>query len=149
MKPRLLGFLLTLSALGASIGAAHAREPSNQPLPSVPQRVYANTTEVESMALDGTSLWVATRGGLEQYDTESLQRTAHYTTLDGLPSLFVQSVKVERGGAVMLQSHGQRCVLGASQGPRRITCGPRSRVELRCHESLGTANPREPGGRAV
>jgi ligand-binding sensor domain-containing protein len=126
MNARLMGLLLALSALASGIQPARAREAASRSLPSVPERVYANTTDVESMALDGMSLWVATRGGLERYDTESLERTAYYSTLDGLPSLFVQSVEVGRDGTVMVRSDGQRCVLGANRGPRHVTCSPKN-----------------------
>jgi ligand-binding sensor domain-containing protein len=126
MNSRFAALVLTLAALGTAVETAEAQEPKSQPLPSLPQRIYANTTEVESMALAGTTLWVATRGGLEQYDTRSLARTAHYTTLDGLPSLFINSVTVGPDGTVTAQSGKQQCVLSASRQARRFACSTKS-----------------------
>jgi ligand-binding sensor domain-containing protein len=123
MNARFVGLVLMLAALGGAVGTAQGKEPESAPLPSVPQRIYANTTEVESMVLDGTSLWVATRGGLERYDTRSLERTAHYSTLDGLVSLFINSVQVDPGGAVTVQSGRQRCVLDSNR--QRFACSPK------------------------
>ncbi|MBN1606837.1 MAG: hypothetical protein JW940_09390 [Polyangiaceae bacterium] len=126
MNSPLVGLVLTLSALVTCIESAQAKEPDAPPLPSAPRQIYANTTEVESMALDGTSLWVATRGGLERYDTRSLERAAYYSTLDGLVSLFINSVQVGPGGAVTILSGKQQCVLSPNQKPRRFACSPKS-----------------------
>ncbi len=61
-----------------------------------PSAIYSNTTQVRSMASDGETLWVATSGGLEQYDVASHERLATFSTNEGLPSLKVDAVQVTK-----------------------------------------------------
>ncbi|MFW5876996.1 MAG: hypothetical protein ACOCXM_09680, partial [Myxococcota bacterium] len=81
------------------------------------QTVLTNTEHVEDLALDGTTLWVATQGGLERYDVRSGERTRRHTTLDGLDHIHVRSVDV-RGSAVHAHTLRASCVLDEEDGWR-------------------------------
>lgn len=74
--------------------------------------LFTNTQAVEDLLVDGDRLFVATRGGLEQYDLARQLRTGLVTTEDGLPGNFVRRVWRE-DGAVMVAVDGSVCQLGA------------------------------------
>lgn len=105
-----------------------------------PSTIYSNTTFVRALATDSKTLWVATSGGLEEYDVATLERTATYSTKDGLPSLDVDNVKLSENSVVVVSVKGHDCAMLAGTG--RFACSERSTL----HRSVGT--PRmgaEPG----
>jgi ligand-binding sensor domain-containing protein len=86
------------------------------------QRVLTNTEHVEDLAVSDGALWVATRGGLERYDTATATRTRLYTTLDGLEANHVVSVEA-RGGGVTARTRGADCALAGDA----FACSPADR----------------------
>ncbi|HXI60922.1 MAG TPA: hypothetical protein VNO55_32905, partial [Polyangia bacterium] len=82
--------------------------PPESPSP-LPPRVFTNTSEVTALAaVDGT-LWVATRGGLEEYDLATLVRRRLYTTADGLTANEVTAV-ASAGQGVVARTENTDCV---------------------------------------
>jgi ligand-binding sensor domain-containing protein len=77
---------------------------------SLPARVVTSTADVEGLAVDvdGGTLWVATRGGLEEYDLATLARRRLYTTADGLAANAVRAVAA-RGGRVVARTERATC----------------------------------------
>ncbi len=67
---------------------------------SAAERVLANTEYVEDIAVDGDTLYAATRGGVEVYSLSKQKRLAHYTHLEGLGDLHVRAVEVTNGQLV-------------------------------------------------
>ena len=107
----------------APVRASDSCEPAQLPEPSPangPVAIYSNTTQVESLAGRDHTLWVATRGGLEEYDLSKRTRVAKYTTLAGLPSLFIESVTLNALRLPVVTTANKRCTL---HGPtRRFAC---------------------------
>jgi ligand-binding sensor domain-containing protein len=56
---------------------------------------YANTRTVHGLAVSGTTLWVATEGGLAQYSTVSHTHLATYNNTHGLASIELRMVNAE------------------------------------------------------
>jgi ligand-binding sensor domain-containing protein len=75
---------------------------------------------VEALAGSGQSLWVATQGGLEEYDLAKRARVAHYTTLAGLPTLSIETVTLNASGLPVVNTAKHRCTLHAAT--RRFAC---------------------------
>jgi ligand-binding sensor domain-containing protein len=101
-----------------SVAYAHATE-----LGPLPSAIYSNTTVVKAMASDGRTLWVATQGGLEEYDVRGRERIRVYTTNDGLPALAVDAVKWTPSDVLVVSASGHDCVM--PKGTRRFTCSLR------------------------
>ena len=76
---------LLLAALASSQSAWGASAALAKPT------VFTNTEYVEGIAAAASALWVATRGGVEEYDLRTLQRRRVYTTNDGLPTTAIPS----------------------------------------------------------
>lgn len=72
--------------------------------------VFTNTEYVEGLAATASALWVATRGGVEEYDLRTWQRRRVYTTNDGLPTTAIRDVQVVEGAVVAVLADA-RCVL--------------------------------------
>jgi ligand-binding sensor domain-containing protein len=91
--------LAAATLLAASLAAA-----------SLPARVVTSTADVEGLAadVDGGTLWVATRGGLEEYDLATLGRRRLYTTADGLAANAVRTVAAG-GGRVVARTERATC----------------------------------------
>ncbi len=94
-------------------------------------RIYTNTDDVEDLASDGKSVWVATRGGLAQYDASNHTRVRLFTTAHGLDTPWVRSVRILANGIVEARTRTQRCALRdqsfhcvpAPMSPPRVTVG--------------------------
>lgn len=99
----------TVLALGSSVFAERT--------------LYTNTQAVEDVLVVGDRLFVATQGGLEQYDLPRRLRTGLVTTEDGLPSNFVRRVFTDNGAVLVAVGDGV-CQLGAigQTTRRRATC---------------------------
>jgi ligand-binding sensor domain-containing protein len=79
-------------------------------LPASAQRVFTRTLHVEDLAIDGNTLWVATQGGVEEYDIPTRTRRRVYTTEDGLLEHAVRRVTTE-GGTVRVVGDASECTL--------------------------------------
>src|SRR5512138_859780 len=80
-------------------------------------QVFTNTLSVQAIAHTPGSIWVATQGGLEEYDATTLVRRRVYTTSDGLPVHPIRRLKVS-GLALLAIADGARC----SYGNAHFTC---------------------------
>lgn len=112
--------------------------------------VFTRTLYVEDLALDGDTVWVATRGGLEEYDLPSRRRRRLYTTLDGLSEIAVRRVAVD-GATVHVRGDRSACTLvvnvlacepGAPLEAEEPALAPRFhglRVTRRVGDLVGTA----------
>ena len=108
-------------------GTLSSAEPSPRPEPAPPGgpvAVYSNTTVVEALAGRGQVLWVATRGGLEQYDLTTRNRVAKYTTLAGLPTVTLEDVVLDVNGLPVVTTANHRCSLHAPT--QRFACAGRT-----------------------
>jgi hypothetical protein len=132
ITPLLLTLTVNLLCCGEAVRAEVAQQSSvaTPPAEAPPSRakdgpiaIHSNTTHVEALVARGTALWVATRGGLEQYDLLRRTRVAVYSTLDGLPSLFVQDVTLTPAGLPAVVTAKHDCVMHAGQ--RRFSCTAR------------------------
>jgi ligand-binding sensor domain-containing protein len=63
------------------------------PTGSPGRTMYTNANQVEDLAVDGNTLWVATLGGVVAWDLETGE-SVQYTTLDGLSSNGVFAIEV-------------------------------------------------------
>ena len=99
--------LAMLGVLACSAGLAQAE-------------VQTNTAYVEDLATDGTTLWVATRGGVEGYALQTQQRTKLYTSAAGLPESWARSVKLVDGKLEVATSRARCTLVG-----ERFACTPR------------------------
>jgi ligand-binding sensor domain-containing protein len=86
---------------------------------SLPSRVVTSTADVEGFVADGGTLWVATRGGLEEYDLATLARRRLYTTADGLAANVVRAVTAD-AGRVVARTARATC----ERRGERFTCAP-------------------------
>ena len=59
--------------------------------------LYTNTAQVQGLAAQGSILWAATAGGVEQYDLRLGRRLRLYTTEDGLDANAVQQIRLLEG----------------------------------------------------
>jgi hypothetical protein len=89
-----------------------------------PTAIYSNTSHVEAMAAHGNTLWVATRGGLEEYDILERTRSRLYSTRDGLPNLFVVGVRIAKNGLPTITTAQHECAMHRTL--RRFACSPRT-----------------------
>jgi len=78
-----------------------------------PLELFSSTLEVTGLARHTETLLVASTGGLEQYDLETLTRRRVYTTEHGLPRLNLDAVSVDSTGAIWVDSAGDSCHLDA------------------------------------
>jgi ligand-binding sensor domain-containing protein len=93
--------------------------------PDGPVAIHSNTTQVQAMAGSRETLWVATRGGLEQYDLSRRERVALYSSRDGLPSLVIEDVALQPDGWPVVTTPAHRCALRVAS--RRFACAPHAR----------------------
>ncbi|HMA97376.1 MAG TPA: hypothetical protein VKP30_32040 [Polyangiaceae bacterium] len=101
--------------------------PEPPPLPTDgPSAIYSNTTHVEALVAQGNSLWVATRGGLEEYDIAQRKYRRMYSTRDGLPSLFLDNVTITKHGLVSVTTVHHDCTM--HEPSRRFSCTKRQSV---------------------
>ncbi len=127
MKTRLRALLIALATnITCCAEAVPAEVPLDAPVPpsaKAPSAIFSSTSYVESMAAHGNTLWVATRGGLEEYDLSLRTRANTYSTRDGLPSLLIESVTVATNGLPTLTTTHHQCTM---HGPsRRFSCTSR------------------------
>jgi ligand-binding sensor domain-containing protein len=73
--------------------------------------VFTNTLSVQAIAHAQGAVWVATQGGVEEYDPATLARRRLFTTNDGLPTSTIRRLEVE-GADLVAIADGQRCVFG-------------------------------------
>lgn len=108
-------FVLGCSIWALANGSANAA-PSHA-------KVYANTEYVEDVALfsntNETLLVTATRGGVEFYNLLTQKRTKHFTTQDGLQSLHVREIAIEKTNSgqenLFVLTSNHRCRLEADK----------------------------------
>lgn len=100
----------------ADVPAAPATEPG-QVLHAT--AILTHTRDVEDIAVDGGTAWVATRGGLEAYELLDGRRQRLYTTADGLAEIHVREVRA-LAGRVEVRTQAHRCTLERT----RFTCVP-------------------------
>jgi ligand-binding sensor domain-containing protein len=81
--------------------------------------IYSNTEYIEDLAAGDGVLWVATHGGIEEYDLASLKRRRLYNTNDGLPTIEIRKLETE-DGALVARTENARCLLAEGA----FACGP-------------------------
>ena len=59
--------------------------------------LYTNTAQVHGLAAQGSTLWAATAGGVEQYDLTTGRRLRLYTTEDGLDVSAAEQIWIAQG----------------------------------------------------
>ena len=139
---------LLLAALASSQSAWGASAALAKPT------VFTNTEYVEGIAAAASALWVATRGGVEEYDLRTLQRRRVYTTNDGLPTTAIRELRAIAGTVVAVLADARcslhdgsfRCVPGDAIEPSapttpRLFKGARITAELQLgsRRFVGTA----------
>ena len=72
--------------------------------------LYTNTAQVHGLAAQGSSLWAATAGGVEEYDLLSGRRLRLFTTEDGLDSSEVAQIWIA-AGTVHARTAASACAL--------------------------------------
>ncbi len=92
-------------------------------IPLLLAALYTSTAQVEGLASDGTTLWAATAGGVEEYDLASGARRRLYTTDDGLDSNHVRSVEHSAAG-VRVRTDTSECWLTAARSFRCTAATP-------------------------
>lgn len=88
-------------------GAAQATEPTSCSV----EGVLTDTSSVTDVLGTGESLWVATTGGIAEYDRSNKKLRRRYTTLDGLPELRVQRLSESTGGQLIADTRTAQCRL--------------------------------------
>lgn len=90
--------------------------------PPPTRQLYTSTSAVEGLLVDGDALWVATRGGLEQYHLPTKRRARLWTTEEGLPSNFVEGIEPHPDGdGLRVRLAGSVCRLArAAKGSWRV-----------------------------
>lgn len=83
--------------------------------------LYTSTAQVNGLAAQGSTLWAATAGGVEQYDLRAGRRARLYTTEAGLDSNSVQRIWIA-GGAVHARTASSECTLASGS----FACAPAS-----------------------
>ena len=79
--------------------------------------IFTHTRDVEDLAVDVGTAWVATRGGVEVYSLLDGRRRRLYTTADGLAEIHVHQVRA-LAGQVWARTQSHRCELVGE----RFTC---------------------------
>jgi ligand-binding sensor domain-containing protein len=108
--------LTVLSLVAASSQSAWGASATLDSMAGAPV-IFSNTEYVEGLAATETTLWAATRGGVEEYDLDNLKRRKVWTTSDGLPTTAIRGVVIHEGSPVALAGDS-RCTL---QG-NRFSC---------------------------
>ncbi|MDH7514762.1 MAG: hypothetical protein QHI48_02645 [Bacteroidota bacterium] len=85
--------LLPLLAISAFVIAARAQVGA--------WSTYTDMSDVRSLVIQDGTLWAATGGGVFRYDTRS-ERFTTYTNIDGLASIDVRAVAIDREGTVFV-----------------------------------------------
>lgn len=101
--------LTVLSMVAASSQSAWGASATLESMASAPV-VFSNTEYVEGLTATETTLWTATRGGVEEYDLGSLKRRKVWTTNDGLPTTAIRGVEV-RDGLLVARTGDSLCTL--------------------------------------
>lgn len=96
-----------------------------------PSAIFSNTNHVEALAAHSNTLWVATRGGLEEYDMKRRVRSNLYSTRDGLPSLLIKNVTVTSDGLPVVTTAHHECQMQVPS--RRFACTSRPTEKLAPH----------------
>jgi len=70
--------------------------------------VFTNRSSVSTLLLseDGKTLWVGTRGGLEQRDASTGQLVRVFTNLDGLPDNKISALEIDSNGGLWIGTSG-------------------------------------------
>ena len=116
--------------------------------------VFTNTLSVQAIAHAQGAVWVATQGGVEEYDPTTLARRRLFTTNDGLPTAAIRRLEAE-GTNLVAFADGKRCTFAKGKfacvasaplpadSPQlpEIFAGSRvtARLTLNGREILGTA----------
>jgi ligand-binding sensor domain-containing protein len=74
----------------------------------VAPQIFTNTQSVQAITHTPGSLWVATMGGVEEYDAATLVRRRVFTTRDGLPDAPIRQWEVS-GQVLVAIADGARC----------------------------------------
>ena len=112
-----LASALALSIPARSFAAAPVSVPAPAPSVSSPSptkaTVFTNTSEVEDLIVTGGSLWVATRGGIEQYALPGYSLLRTFTTAHGLDDNFVHALEPAASAASppLARTATSRCTL--------------------------------------
>jgi ligand-binding sensor domain-containing protein len=100
----------------------HPRMPG-EPRPDnalTPGTMLVDGSDARALAADGTHVWVATGGGLEQY-THGGTFLRRFGTGDGLDTVDVRDVRAV-GGVILTETATGHCVAGAGEPNLRFVC---------------------------
>jgi hypothetical protein len=96
MKSLALGMLILVASPALAIAGGDTR-------------ILTNTEHAEALAVQDDELWVATRGGVERYSIQSMERQAVFTTNDGLDENHVWQIEVTEEGEVLARTRSSEC----------------------------------------
>ncbi|MEK8018103.1 MAG: two-component regulator propeller domain-containing protein, partial [Candidatus Parabeggiatoa sp.] len=76
--------------------------------------VFTNRSNIYDLALseDGKTLWIGTSGGLEKRDAHTKELERVFTSLDGLPSNYINTLQVDGDGGVWIGTLGNNDGIG-------------------------------------
>lgn len=86
--------------------------------------VATHTGHVTDVLATPNSLWVASHGGLQEYDRTTRRLVRTYTTLDGLSSLRVHQLSRISGGSIVATLGDAMCTLRGS----RFSCSKKTKA---------------------
>ncbi len=118
-----------------------------------PLEILSSTLEVTGLARLSDALLVASTGGLEEYDLQTLTRRRVVTTEDGLPRLALDGVSVDSLGVLWVDTAGHACQRDDDSARFECTAAPNTsqrmaplRGEERLEGARITARITDPDG---